>query len=136
MKTGSETSWFLKVVSVIPNVLSLLAVILNSPDKVTHLEPKIELIVKYLYFSVLIISMRCPEQHTKSPKNPGSGNMFNSYQSKMSDKARQQSTAMGLFFTFTPIKIKLYVMKVSMISKEVSWKNLFKYANELNSRPN
>ena len=35
MKTGSETSWFLKVVSVIPNVLSLLAVILNSPGKVT-----------------------------------------------------------------------------------------------------
>ena len=41
--------------------------------------------------------------------------MFNSHQSKMcASEARQQYTPMGHFFPFTPIKIKLYTMKVSM----------------------
>ena len=33
-------------------------------------------------------------------------------------KARQQYTPMGLFFSFTPIKMKLYTMKVPMKSKK------------------
>ena len=49
-------------------------------------------------------------------------------------KARQQYTPMGLLFSFTPIKIKPYTMKVSM-KKFFVWQsffeNEFEYANEL-----
>lgn len=62
--------------------------------------------------------------------------MFNSHQSEMcASKARQQYTPMGLFFSFTPIKIKLYTMKVSMKSNKFCitsfFENEFYYANEL-----
>ena len=50
-------------------------------------------------------------------------------------KARQQYTPMGLFFSFTTIKIKLYTMKLSMNSNIVCitsfFENEFEYANEL-----
>ena len=41
--------------------------------------------------------------------------MFNSHQSEMcANKARQHYTPMGLFFSFTPIKMKLNTMKLPM----------------------
>src|SRR4029434_7290303 len=63
--------------------------------------------------------------------------MLNSHQSEMcANKARQQYTPMGLFFfPFTPIKMKLYTMKVPMTSKTFCipscFENEFEYANEL-----
>ena len=46
----------------------------------------------------------------------------------------------GLIFSFTPITIKPHTVKVYMKSKnfvlQVYLKNYFKYANELNTRPN
>jgi len=43
--------------------------------------------------------------------------VLNSHQSEMcASKARQQYTAMGLFFPFTPMIMKLYTMEVSMKS--------------------
>ena len=62
--------------------------------------------------------------------------MLNSHQSEMcAKKARQQYTPMGLFFPFTPIKMKLYTMKVPMKSKMFCitsfFENEFEYANEL-----
>ena len=62
--------------------------------------------------------------------------MLNSHQSEMcANKARQHYTPMGLFFSFTPIKIKLYTMKVPMKSKTFCitsfFENEFEYANEL-----
>ena len=58
--------------------------------------------------------------------------MFNSHQSEMcANNARQQYTPK----MFTPIKIKLYTMKVPMKSKSVCitsfFENEFEYANEL-----
>ena len=53
------------------------------------------------------------------------------------NKARQH-TPMGLFFSFTPIKIKLYTMKVPMKSTFFCiasfFENIFEYANELHAK--
>src|SRR4029434_1284952 len=62
--------------------------------------------------------------------------MLNSHQSEMcANKARQQYTPMGLFLSFTPIKMKLYKMKVPMKSNIFCitsfFENEFKFANEL-----
>ena len=49
----------------------------------------------------------------KALRNPSWGNMLNSHQSEMcANKARQHYTPMGLFFSFTPIKMKLYAIKL------------------------
>ena len=50
------------------------------------------------------------------------------------NKAGQQYTPMGLFLSFTPIKMKLYTMKVLMKSNiciTSFFENEFEYANEL-----
>ena len=67
--------------------------------------------------------------------------MFNSHQSEMcANKARQQYTPMGLFLSFTPIKMKLYTMKVPMKSNIFCitsfFENEFKFANELYTNRN
>ena len=54
--------------------------------------------------------------------------------------ARQQYTPMGLFFSLTPITMKLPRMKVNMKSKKKCitsfFFNEFKYANELKTHYN
>src|SRR4029434_8140124 len=62
--------------------------------------------------------------------------MFNSHQSEMcANNALQKYTPQFFFFSFTPIKIKLYTMKVPMKSKFFCitsfFENAFEYANEL-----
>src|SRR4029434_1930962 len=62
--------------------------------------------------------------------------MFNSYQSEMcANNAWQKYTSKMYFFSFTPIKMKLYTMKVPMKSNIFCitnfFENVFKYANEL-----
>src|SRR4029434_9948255 len=62
--------------------------------------------------------------------------MFNSHQSEMcANNALQKYTSKMYFFSFTPIKIKLYTMKVPMKSNFFCitsfFENEFEYANEL-----
>ena len=63
--------------------------------------------------------------------------MLNSHQSEIcANKVRQQYTPMGLFFFyFTPIKMKLYTMKVPMKSNIFCitsfFENEFEYTDEL-----
>ena len=67
---------------------------------------------KRYFFSIFIWGVQ--NNILKVLRNHSWGNMFNSHQSKMNaSKARHQYTQMGLCFSFTPNKIKLYTIKVS-----------------------
>ena len=51
--------------------------------------------------------------------------MFNSHQSEMCAKNAWQKSLKNVIFSFTPIKIKLYTMKVPMKSKFFCIKSFF-----------
>src|SRR4029434_8379810 len=61
--------------------------------------------------------------------------MLNSHQSEMCANNAWQNSLKNLIFSFTPIKIKLYTMKVPMKSSIFCitsfFENEFEYANEL-----